>query len=126
MNPAGTAKIWTLGNRHSRKRPLGRKPLARYGAMESARRERLASAEAHGECKAEPASAGSIYDEATNRRSGTFLPEAIRIPIQIVALHQEMLRSGGVNLISDLLATSTVDGVLCPIVTPDRPPLMCE
>jgi hypothetical protein len=34
------------------------------------------------------ASAGSIYDEATNRRSGTFLPEAIRIPIQIVALHR--------------------------------------
>ncbi len=35
-----------------------------------------------------PASAGSIYDEATNRRSGTFLPEAIRTPIQIVALQQ--------------------------------------
>ena len=88
MNPAGTAKIWTLGNRHSRKRPLGRKPLARYGAMESARRERLASGEAHGECKAEPASAGSIYDEATNRRSGTFLPEAIRLVILIVALQK--------------------------------------
>jgi hypothetical protein len=27
-----------------------------------------------------------IYDEATNRRSGTFLPEAIRILILIVAL----------------------------------------
>src|ERR1035437_6387279 len=83
MNPAGTAKIWTLGNRHSRKRPMGRKPLGRYGAMESARRERLASGEAHLECKAE--SARSIYDEATNRRSGTLLPEAIRLPIQIVA-----------------------------------------
>jgi hypothetical protein len=90
MNPAGTAKIWTLGNRHSRKRPVGRKPLARYGAMESARRERLASGEAHLECKAE--SARSIYDEATNRRSGTFLPEAIRLPIQIVALHTVIRR----------------------------------
>ena len=96
MNPAGTAKIWTLGNRHSRKRPLGRKSLARYGAMESARRERLASGEAHGECKAEPASAGSIYDEATNRRSGTFLLEAIRIPVQIVALHRIAVRRLGI------------------------------
>jgi hypothetical protein len=34
------------GNQHFRKGPTGRKPLARYGAMGSARRERLASREA--------------------------------------------------------------------------------
>ena len=120
MNPAGTAKIWTLGNRHSRKRPLGRKSLARYGAMESARRERLASGEAHGECKAEPASAGSIYHEATNRRSGTFLPEAIRIPIQIVALQ--------IGSIMRLLAIglpfpdhSTLSRRACGLPVQDRP-----
>jgi hypothetical protein len=78
MNSTSSASIWKSRNRHYRKRPTGRKPLARYGAMGSALRERLASREAHRECKADPASAGSIYDEATNRPSGTFPPEAIR------------------------------------------------
>src|SRR5271167_2265640 len=42
MNPAHSSNIWRSGNRHSRKRPTGRKPLARYGAMGSALRERPA------------------------------------------------------------------------------------
>ena len=74
---------------------MHRRPLAHYGAMESARHERLASEEAHRERKAEPASAGSIYNEATNGRSGTLPPETIRIPILIVApLRSMSLRHG--------------------------------
>ena len=79
---------------------MHRRPLAHYGAMESARHERLASEEAHRERKAEPASAGSIYDEATNRRSGTFLPETIWILLLIVAPHRSMrLRHGVLALV---------------------------
>ena len=59
---------------------LGRKPtLTHHQQQEAIKRLKAASA-------------GSIYDEATNRRSGTFLPEAIRLPIQIVALHFRLAR----------------------------------
>src|SRR5271166_3250931 len=43
MNPAHSPNIWKTGNRHSCERPTRRQPLARYGAMGSALRERLAS-----------------------------------------------------------------------------------